>query len=252
VFRIAITGDSTTMGSGVPEEDRYSNVLESMLNEGADAGYEVLNTGLSGLNIDQGVARLQAMLRQYRAHLFVYGFSLNDIEGPRYRTLGEAPPAEIATTFWQRVRELERSRSYLWRYASWFRLRASVGSDWIDRTLRYNYTENRAAWSDFVTGLEQLRWLAQEYSVCAHVLIHSRIQKLGPEHAWVDVYDKVEQAATRRGLTVTQTLPHLRGREADELWVSLFDSHPNRIAHEIYARALLEGLRKLPAECWSR
>ena len=90
VFRIAIVGDSVTMGSGVDEEDAYPALLEALLNAGATAGerrYEVLNFGLAANNIEGSVLRLRYLAGVYRPDLVVYGFTVNDIEGRHYKPL---------------------------------------------------------------------------------------------------------------------------------------------------------------------
>jgi len=84
-FRIAVAGDSFVMGEKVFEEEAYPAVLERKLNAGSDGRhYEVLNLGLSGLNIKWVLHRLEIGLR-YHPDLIVYGFTINDIEGPGYR-----------------------------------------------------------------------------------------------------------------------------------------------------------------------
>jgi len=77
VFRIVIAGDSVTMGAGVTEEGPYPARVEAMLNAPhGDARYEVLNLGLSGLNIRYVVQRLETIGLRFRPDLVVYGFTV--------------------------------------------------------------------------------------------------------------------------------------------------------------------------------
>jgi lysophospholipase L1-like esterase len=251
VFRIAVTGDSTTMGSGVLEGDRYTDLLARRLGD----GYEVLNVGLSGLDIRAVVERLRRLSRHYSSHLFVYGFSLNDIEGPSYRSRATAlPPADFTKAFWSTVAAAERSPSYFVRFllAWWFGFNVTTkGSDEI----RENFLENPEAWDDFLTGLEDFAALARTHGVCAHVLLHAHLGQLDEQHPYLQVYDRVERAALQRGLSVTQSFPYFATHEsgdAKSMWVSLFDPHPNREGHTVLAEALHDGLEKLPSRCWER
>ena len=85
-FRIGITGDSVTMGSGVREEDVYYVRLEELLNaDGTGPPAEVLNMGMAGINTRVAIERLRRKAAHYKPHLFVYGFTLNDIEGKAER-----------------------------------------------------------------------------------------------------------------------------------------------------------------------
>jgi lysophospholipase L1-like esterase len=251
VFRIAIAGDSTTMGSGVEEEDRYSSQLERLLNE-RDSGrrYEVMNTGLNGLNIDHGVQRLERMMAHYRAHLFVFGFSRNDIEGPAYK---EAEGYEEVAEWWLWAQRNARSSSYFWRLLSYRIVDFHTRSNRVrkNQEIRDNYLENPAAWAAFLGGLDRFAALAREHGVCAHVLLHTHLDNLGPDHPYLDIYERVQNAAIERGISVTASFPYFEGRRPVPLWVSLFDPHPNRDGHEILARALSDGLAELPPSCWS-
>lgn len=246
VLRIAVTGDSTTMGSGVAEEDRYTDVLDRRLG----AGVEFLNVGLSGLNTDAAVGRLEAALRHYRADLFVYGFSLNDIEGPAYRSKIRLQ-ADFAREYWDRVARIERSPSYLWRLLAGRWIIWSSGKANSIGELLGNYLQNPDAWADLVAGLDRFAALARSHGVCAHVLLHTDLVDLDERHPYLEAYDRVERAARERGLTVSQSFPYFErhGGDPEELWVSLFDPHPNRVAHILLADALQDGLAQLPPEC---
>ena len=253
VFRIAITGDSVTMGSGTPEQRTYSLVLEQMLNaEGGDQRYEVINVGMGGINTKVAMDRLEMVLAAYRPDLVVYGFTLNDIEGPHYRRLPEND--ENVRAFWIQIAEISQSPSYLYRYV-WSRLlalRSSLNPSLLSytRELRENYFDNAEAWADVVAGVERFGELAAENGVCAQILIHTHLTTLDEEHPYLDVYDLIEMTARERGLSVTQSFPAFEGLRGESFWIYFFDPHPNDEGHAIMARALREGLAELPADCW--
>lgn len=83
------------MGSGVGEEQTYARQLEHLLND-ADSRrtHEVLNLGLAGLNLRAILQRLEAIGLRYEPDLIVYGWTVNDIEGPAYRRT-TAPPVVL-------------------------------------------------------------------------------------------------------------------------------------------------------------
>jgi lysophospholipase L1-like esterase len=251
-FRIVVTGDSTTMGAGVVEEDRYTNQLERLLNADAtDRRFEIVNIGLSGQNTTHAADRLGRALERYDTDMIVYGFSHNDIEGPDYENhFGGLPPRDDAQKRWDLVAEYEASPSYFWRFIGAWRMARMTPASRRNREYLYNFTENEAAWGYFLSGLDKYALLGVRYDVCAHVLIHPYPDHFDDSHPYLRVYERVEKAARERGLGVTQGFPHFEGRSAWEIWVSLFDSHPNREGHAILARALYGGLKGLPDRCW--
>lgn len=57
VFRILILGDSITYGQGVKKEETFSEKLEGLLNNDGKGGkFEVINTGIPGLNTTEELA----------------------------------------------------------------------------------------------------------------------------------------------------------------------------------------------------
>jgi lysophospholipase L1-like esterase len=248
VFRILVGGDSITMGAGVLESDRYTDRLEARLG----AGYEVVNLGLSGLNTDGVVTRIEKMWPHYRSHLLVYGLSLNDIEGPAYRSGASGVlPADFARTYWEGIARLERSPSYFWRYLGAWRLARNRGEGAHHAVVLDNWLENPAAWEHFLDGLDRFAAFARARGVCALLLVHTDLADLDAGHAYLGVYERVERAAAERGIAVAQSFPRFERWDgpSDALWVSLFDPHPNAQGQALLADTLHEGLMRLPPAC---
>jgi lysophospholipase L1-like esterase len=252
-FRVAIGGDSFTMGMGVAEEDIYPTLLETALNaERDDYVYEVLNLGLGGLNAAQVVERLERIGLPFDPDLVVYAFNINDLEGrPPYR---KTRRDDVLAEERARVARFARSPSYLLRLVGprWESLvqrwRARPGSYLHEVT--ENYLDNPAVWSDFLAQLDRFAAIGKARDACVHVFILTDLHHLNFLHPFRRFYDRVARAAEERGLTVTQSFPALRGYDGRALHVGAFDAHPNAEAHRLLARALLDGLRKLPARCW--
>ena len=79
VFRVAVIGDSTTMGQGVAESARYSDILAADLH----AAYrylsiEIVNLGIAGHETVQEERILRRMWPVVRPDLVILGFSVND------------------------------------------------------------------------------------------------------------------------------------------------------------------------------
>ena len=261
-FRILVAGDSVTMGWAVEEELAYPRVLERLLEESDESGrrYEVINLGIAGVNAAFATSRILRLAEFYHPQLVIYGFTLNDIEGPAYRKLPRKDRKALSQKTWRRALRFNDSPSYLLRelWPRWImvlewdvfhpseaeRIAPQV-AEW-----RENYFENPEAWADFTAALDEHAAGARSRGICGHVFIHTHLMELIPGHLNDAIYERVAEAARERGLTVTESFPHLVGRSSEALWVNAFDIHPNADAHAILAQALFEGLRVLPAECW--
>ena len=261
-FRILVAGDSVTMGWAVEEELAYPRVLERLLEESDESGrrYEVINLGIAGVNAGFATSRIVRFAELYHPQLVIYGFTLNDIEGPSYRKLPKKDRKALSQKTWRRALRFNNSPSYLLRelWPRWIMVLewrvfhppeaeriAPQAAEW-----RENYFENPDAWADFTAALDEHAAGARSRAICGHVFIHTHLTELVPEHRNRPIYGRVAEAARERGLTVTESFPHLVGRNHEALWVNAFDIHPNAEGHAILAKALFEGLGQLPAACW--
>jgi lysophospholipase L1-like esterase len=249
VFRIAVIGDSITMGHGVEEEQTYVARVERALNETGPGRYELLNLGVSGMNIHHSVKRLIHLGLDYEPDLIVYGFTLNDIEGPAY----VANTPEDQRAYLRLLGRFADSRSALLR-ALWPRL-VNLRSAWrplpgsYEATLERNYFQRPRAWAQVARGLDRLAAIGRQRDVCVVVLVHPAVARLRMGHPFTRFYDHVQAEAEARGLFAVQAWPYFRGRDAARLRFNVVDSHPNAEGHRLLAEALLDGLRRLPARC---
>jgi lysophospholipase L1-like esterase len=250
-FRIALIGDSVSMGWKTDEAATYAMRVERMLDEASStARFEVLNLGLGGLNTRLIVNRLQRIGLAYAPDLIVYGFTLNDIETPQEFGVRDASAPEPLIAQWQRFAD---SPSHLLRmlWPRWVSIRTNVlhrpGSygDQLDRW----YFEEPDKWARVAVGLDRLAAIGRARGICIHLLIHSEMAQFGFFHPFVRIYDRLEAASTARGFSVTQSYPAFRWRSAPKLRISPLDNHPNDEGHRILAEALVEDLKQLPGSC---
>lgn len=245
VFRIVVIGDSVTMGHGVDEADTYASRIEARFAARSRPRVEVLNLGLSGLTLRGAIDRLVHLGLGYDPDLVVYGFTLNDIEGPSYRRF-PLPPS-------RKPKVVARNPSYLlriliprWNYLRDFVLPAK-GSYIFE--LDENYFRNPAAWEYFSFQLARLAALAQSRGICADLFIHSAIAYLDHPVRFQRYYEAVAEAARKRGLFVSESLEWFAGKDSGELLVSPWDRHPNAAGHALLAAAFWAGLESLPPRC---
>ncbi|MBI5504734.1 MAG: SGNH/GDSL hydrolase family protein [Deltaproteobacteria bacterium] len=241
-FRIEMIGDSFTMGSGVRVEQAYPALVESALNAAGEARrYEVLNLGLSGLSL-RGIIeqRLLPVGLAYDPDMLVYGFTVNDLEGPAYQRIARVPGEPSGSLLFDLIHERwDYVRDIVWPSRSSY-----------VRELDDNFFRTPAAWRAFEDDLDRLATIAGERGVCVTVLLHTQLTALNSLHPFLRHYDAVARAARARGMFVAESFPYFEGVDDDQYMCGVFDPHPNIAGHQVLAEALLHRLRELPAECW--
>jgi acyl-CoA thioesterase-1 len=85
--KIVFLGDSITEGYGVETEERFSSLIEEKLNTDLYASYEVINLGVSGDKVADGLARLETVL-EAQPEIVVLALGGNDfLRGTRLETV---------------------------------------------------------------------------------------------------------------------------------------------------------------------
>ncbi len=240
--RIVVIGDSMTMGESVDESETYSARLEQALNASGKGRYEVLNLGISGLNVRHSLDRLDRIGLAFEPDLIVYGFTINDLEGlPGYRKTTDAEKsAPLPLAIWNLAKL---------GYASLRDITWPSRSSYLYE-LNENFFRNPEVWGSFRGNLAELAETGARTGSCVVVLIHAHLTHLGRFHPFHPHYAKVAQAAAEFGMTPVETFSFVANRASDDLTISLLDPHPNAEGHRAFAEALLAGLRDLPTSCW--
>jgi hypothetical protein len=93
-----------------------------------------------------------------------------------------------------------------------------------------------------VSAFEEIARRCEETETdCVLVLFPALI---GVPYPLTDVHEQVSIAASAAGLEVIDLAAITDGGGARDFWVTPDDAHPNRIAHALYSRALLERVQE--------
>ncbi|MFT4539586.1 MAG: lysophospholipase L1-like esterase [Planctomycetota bacterium] len=269
VYRIAVIGDSFTMGSGVPIEQVFHSVVETELNRGAgERQYEVLNFGVGGYGIRDYIGVLQHQLPAYDPDLVLICLCGNDRTRerkapPKYRekpeddyslrfnlidflrrthgaealdegALGKGLPLiDDETTAGQRA----------------LRTALPLGVAAIPPSIRQDAAKGKPVRADGQPK-EESKARPKDAPIPGHLQqffaeLHSAIQSAGVPAIMVGLapHRQFEQACRDLGLEYTPVGKALEGGMTEQYWIFKDDKHPNAAANELYAQALLKHLK---------
>ena len=67
------------------------------------------------------------------------------------------------------------------------------------------------------------------------VIIIPHLTALDDRHPFISVYKNVAEVSENNGAVVLDLFPAVKGCHPPDLWIGLTDSHPNELAHRIFA-----------------
>lgn len=236
VFRVIVVGDSLTYGYGIDDKYTVSHLLNDWLSDGAKA--EVLNLGVSGYQSEDIASVIDRFLPQLRPDLIVYTVCLNDFLPSgvgEYSYDYAVPLPDNFKTF-----ALTHSRAL------------QFTSDLYDATLRRVHLR-RTFFDDILKDFDSYQTRFRRD--VAHMQATATAARLPPIIGLVvdqspdygaqrDMIAAVAEAAmTKAGFEVVPVGGFYRTYYSDQFSVSRWESHPNEVAHYIWAKMLLPHVR---------
>jgi lysophospholipase L1-like esterase len=228
-FRILVLGDSLTMGQGVAEEERFTNVLSARMS----ARYplvpvEVVNLGVQGFETVQEERILYRMWKDVQPDLTIVAFYVNDTnvtyEGTETNRIPLPPQVRSV---------LERSLMF------------RVLEPWYDPPYRwlaglptYEEVQMRARnvkskdWLLFAQAVKNIgRWVTERSDLAPMVMFLTHEPNKQDDFYW-----SVRRTFEGNGFHWVE--PRVARYEP----VSRFEFHPNAAMHHAYAEALFEAI----------
>ncbi|MBI2833069.1 MAG: SGNH/GDSL hydrolase family protein [Acidobacteria bacterium] len=237
VYRIAVLGDSFTFGQGIPDEERYSNLLQTYL--GRDR-FEILNFGMPGHDLPQ---HLDVLERQALAHdadfvllqLFVNDFELRSTDRPRGLPLLPFPDLD--------ARLYRSSALYSVAVMEWNTVQGMFGlyesyAQYLRRGLEDPHSPGARATSDL---LRQFIQKCRDRGVGVGIVFFPNIGfPLDDTYPFRYLHTRVGEICAGEGRPYLDLLPAFaRVKPYTKLWVNRFDAHPNAHANRIAAAGII-------------
>jgi hypothetical protein len=239
-LRVAVIGDSITLGAAVQPHDRYGQRLESLLNlnEGVPPARVTVHA-LAGSSTFQQVRLLSEALAE-GVDLVVLGICANDTEDwTRTEEFlawrAEAIPRVVPAP-------LRWSRLLCWAFRKKEALRsAAAHRDYY----RHLYDPDYSGWTRFNAGLAAFADACRDADVDLVAVVFPLFSwDLDPEtYPFAFVRQAILSALQEHEIPTLDLWDHYQGMEPLRLEaIPRIDAHPNEIAHRIAAEALYQFL----------
>jgi lysophospholipase L1-like esterase len=261
-FRVAIAGDSLTMGWGVADDETYAARLEPLLRSGSPSrDADVVNLGVGGYNTRQEVTLLERHVATLQPDLVLIGFYSNDVPDALddteasapggTRILAENPRAGYVlrinptpTDWWNR--QLRRSRvihlagramNQLRGRGEWGMSRYAMEMDMLrDGTS----PELEQAWARVAVEFDRLEALAREEGFTVGLVVLPCKEQVTGEFQSGKYLETIRSLAGARGFHVIDPVPLMRQQAAGrrDLYIPYDRNHPSPEGHALIAQAV--------------
>ena len=230
-LRIAMLGDSLTVGWGVPVDDTFAKRIERMYAAaGIDA--EVINFGVGNYNTVQEVQAFLAQGYRYRPDVVVLNYFVNDAE----LLTPASVPSPLMRACYACVFLAGRGDAVM---------RQFLGSmDWAQYYLSLYGDGTSQGWLEAKAAIGRLADATKASGVKLVIVNLPELHDV-KDYRFGRITDLVRQAADENGAAFVDVLPAMADQPSAKLWVTPPDPHPNAYANELIAKALFAALQKL-------
>jgi hypothetical protein len=227
-------GDSYTFGSGVDEDDRFSNRISQLLNDG-DQPYEVLNFGRPGTETVDHLDILSNVVLPATPDFVLLQWYVNDVQGAADRR-GRPRPWSLLPGQLQRTSALVHLLN-----SEWARLQVQLGwqRSWEAYMLERFGNPQSPSSIAAQNALTQFFATCRQQGVPVGMVLFSK--SYAQQSALDFLVDRVLTLCQREGLTCVDTRRTFAPfKDVRQLWANRLDSHPGPLAHRLVADALME------------
>jgi lysophospholipase L1-like esterase len=271
VARIAVVGDSFTMGDGVRVEDSYPDQLEAMFG-GEGHPVEVINFGITATNTPQQLALVRTKVIGYSPDVVIVGFNLNDYKinketdferakrtaGIGYevnadRTVRVVPPPR---TLSERLKNTLNNRFAVVRLTraakeGFFGGNGPVAGpgDPVTAALvegREIPLENYGKVNQALVAMRDVVRASGARFVVLFIPAMTELSRPYPEtmddYPYVRLHDQIDRFLADNGITYVEAVDFFKGRRVGDVIVSRFDPHFNQDGNAVIAKGLHDFL----------
>jgi lysophospholipase L1-like esterase len=240
-YRIAVIGDSLTYGQGIPDEERFSNRLESELT-GSEMKYQVLNFGAAGADFVHHINTSKRVL-ELEPDFILLQWYVNDFEGPNPQ--GRPSARNLAPTMELHLRLHQSSALYYVLNAGWHatqRFMGTVGS--YETYMNQHFLDpNSEGSKSALAKLKTVFRLANDRNVPIGMVLFPRLRPyLADDYPFDYLHERIISLCKQNDIPYVDLREDFKsyGSDIRRLHVNQYDAHPNGLANEIAAKRIME------------
>jgi len=246
-LRIAVVGDSITMGAFVKKEDIYDNVLERILNENNNkrkySKVEVLNFGVTGYNVFQYEETLRTKVLNFNPDIIIIGFFINDfIYTPI--TLKKDNETLLIINYFQDDLLLNNKVSwFMFRHSRFFRFvykrltERFIFNDWDGKTHIYPYLLRYR--EEGFKSLTNIKEIADKNDIKLILILFPDFIEKGNNIHYSAIHNELKEFCKKNNVPYIDFLEVFKKYDLDNIYSMPYDYvHPNKKGHEIIGKEL--------------
>jgi GDSL-like Lipase/Acylhydrolase family len=234
VYRVMVVGDSLTYGDGLPEERRFSNLLDRWMSQ--EFRIEFLNVGVDGAQSEDILRIINRYLPILNPNLVIYGVCINDFL-PSGRRESEKPLAYPFPLPDFLIRETLTGAFLSENYDGALR-RLHLREDFIDDVLR-DLEGYQQRFTRDVADMNRSIGAAGLPPMIGMVLFQR------PKHGdrAYQMAKIAESALAQAGAVVIPSEDYFKRYHGQAMNISRWEGHPNEVANYIWANMIAKELQ---------
>ena len=243
-YRIAIVGDSFAYGQGIPEKERFSNLIENHF-QASGNNIEVLNFAKPGADTIDHIEFLKSVVLEVKPDFILLQWYVNDVEGEFPRDMHKPLrliPSDVLSNFLRR-----KSALYYLANMQWQQIQVAIGLSEPDGYLHYlqrRYKDPDSIYSK--TSDNQLRTfisISHDNNIPVGIVAFPLplSGKRNGDATLGFLIDRVIQICKNESLRCVDLRPtFLSVQDPAKLKVNIFDGHPGKLANKLAANKIIE------------
>ncbi len=228
--RIVFIGDSLTYGFGVLEEDTFIYRLEKNFRERGKK-VEVINAASPGAGLDNYREIVKDKVLKLHPDIMVIGINLNDIIDFPTSLIIE----KISKKFDWKMREYSKLLDFVC-----YAIEKNMSANENINSMLESYTPERLEY--FKNFIKEMKKLAKDNNSQLYIMVHPIFYDFD-DYDFKTIHDDVDTTLRAENVQYHDFLDDFKDDEAEDLWITKNDQHPNEVAHEKYYQILKAGLK---------
>lgn len=238
ITRIAVLGRSTSMGTGVEDDELYSRQLQKILNENYPQQFEVLNFAVGAYRFPQMQAAYEMYVKKFKPDIVIWPIYYGEIN----KSIRGCPSLASVQPEWNELRGYFLD-SFLYR----------AGQAWLKKTFSWRTNDDWQTRGRPVTPPRKTRGaLLSEFIRARHaenvqVIVVSlfnimKIEEQTEQKSRQEIQDWLDSLQKNYPITWIDTVPELVPLVSEDDLTYLGDSHPNARVHRLYAESIFKQI----------